>query len=127
MLASCASQKRMSLLSTGPWQEVNTTATVEGEWQGKKLSSPVTMHAVRDSVVEVSVRPFLGIEAAKMIATPEGWVIRVVTESADHHGDYQRATELLGELVTWRRLQEFASGENKFTKVKVTYKKIVKK
>lgn len=127
ILVGCASRKATpTKLATGDWKVAQTSATVEGRWDGKHISSPVRIVAYRDSLVTVSVRPVLGIEAATIRATINGWILHVKVGNRYESGTYADVSRLIGEEVTWPKIQELASGYNPFKAIQVRYQKVDK-
>lgn len=116
VLAGCGTKKKVSPIipqeSTPTWHTCvirNAQGTVE--MGDNKLSANITMQAVRDSLVVISVMPMLGIEMMRIEATPSE-----VTCIDKLHGQYAVATyDLFNQHITpkltWETLQQICSAE----------------
>lgn len=120
-LAGCGTKKKVSPIipqeSTPTWHTCvirNAQGTVEigkKDTEKTKLSANITMQAVRDSLVVISVMPMLGIEMMRIEATPSE-----VTCIDKLHGQYAVATyDLFNQYITpkltWETLQQICSAE----------------
>ena len=128
MLTGCGTKKKVSPIfpqeSVPTWHTClirNAQATVE--MGNNKLSANITMQAVRDSLVVISVMPMMGIEMMRIEATP-----REVICIDKLHGQYAVASyEVFNQHITpkltWKILQEICSAElpNGETKARLHY------
>jgi hypothetical protein len=122
MLAGCGTKKKVSPIipqeSVPTWHTClirNAQATIEmdqGSRTGSmKVSAKVTMQAVRDSLVVISIIPMLGIEMMRIEATPTQ-----VTCIDKLHGQYAVASyNLLNQYITpkltWETIQQICAAE----------------
>lgn len=129
-LASCGTSKRMSKREapflSGEWTSVRTSAFVQADYKGQHYEASTTMRGYRDSIAIVSVNLLLGIEAARLEATPTQLTISSKMADINASVSYSQASHLLGEEVTWRKMQELVAGVNLFKAMQVEYRKVDK-
>ena len=123
VFAGCKSKKHVVTETIEPEPEVIIpeepawhTCLIQGAravvyTEDDKISATITMQTVRDSMLTISVMPMLGIEMARLEATPMELI------AFDKiHGRYAEATfaELNRKLVpslNWDELQQICTGE----------------
>lgn len=120
LLSSCGAKKKaaesVQTIKEEPAQPTWHTCLIQGAratvtTDEDKISASITMQTVRDSMIVISIMPMLGIEMARLEATPTGMI------AIDKmHGRYAKATfaELNRKLtpnLNWDILQQIASAE----------------
>ena len=121
VLAGCGAKKQAvsdqpSEVSQEPEEPAWHTCLIQGAravvyTETDKISAAVTMQTVRDSMIVITVMPMLGIEMARLEATP-----MELTAIAKIHGQYAELTyaELNRKLtpsLNWDVLQQISTGE----------------
>lgn len=113
-------------LATGRWDVARSRAEIAVDWQGTHYEATVSMVGYRDSLVVVSYAPIFGIEAARLEANEKSLHGTIRIPKKDIKKSYLDASVMLGEKVTWKKMQEFVSGYNPFKKVNVNYLQVNK-
>lgn len=121
VLAGCGAKKQAvsdqpSEVSQEPEEPAWHTCLIQGAravvyTETDKISAAVTMQTVRDSMIVITVMPMLGIEMARLEATP-----MELTAIDKIHGQYAELTyaELNRKLtpsLNWDVLQQISTGE----------------
>ena len=76
-----------------------------------KIAANVTMQTVRDSMLVISVMPMLGIEMARLEATPEELIAIDKVHNVYATATYKELNKKLTPKITWKQLQQLASAE----------------
>lgn len=128
MLAGCGTKKKVSPIipqeSVHRWHTClirNAQATVE--MGNNKLSASITMQAVRDSLVVISVMPMMGIEMMRIEATPKEVICIDKLHGQYAVASYEVFNQHITPKLTWKILQEICSAElpNGETKARLHY------
>lgn len=88
-------------------QGAKATVTTPDE----KVSATVTMQAVHDSLIIVSIMPALGIEMARIEATPDEVLAFDKFHSKYAQATYEELNHRLIPPITWKQLQQICSAE----------------
>lgn len=76
-----------------------------------KVNATVTMQTVRDSMIIIHVMPMLGIEMARLEATPEELIAIDKVHNVYATATYKELNKKLTPKITWKQLQQLASAE----------------
>ena len=111
LLCGCASQK-ISKRSETQWHTMQAKNVRTTLWVDQKTYTVnCTYQAVRDSMIVVSVRPLLGIEVARIEATPKQVVVIDKVHAEYTPVNYKTLNLVVKPHVTYKTLQEFVSGK----------------
>ena len=111
LLCGCASQK-ISKRSETQWHTMQAKNVRTTLWVDQKTYTVnCTYQAVRDSMIVVSVRPLLGIEVARIEATPKQIVVIDKVHAEYTPVNYKTLNLVVKPHVTYKTLQEFVSGK----------------
>jgi len=117
-LAACGTQK-VAVESPKPKIEKKSTwktcvirdAKAVVNTSGQRLSATVTMQTVRDSLLIINIMPKLGIELARLEATPT----EVMAFDKFHNRyvatTYKELNSRLKPKISWKQLQQICSAE----------------
>lgn len=88
-------------------QGAKATVTTSSE----KINATVTMQTVRDSMIIIHVMPMLGIEMARLEATPEQMTAIDKVHNVYATATYKELNKQLTPKITWKQLQQLSSAE----------------
>ncbi|MCL2597834.1 MAG: DUF4292 domain-containing protein [Paludibacter sp.] len=77
----------------------------------KELSSSATCKIYRDSVIQLSIQPFMGIEMAKIELTPEALYVFEKLNNKYYHLVYEQLTEYTGVPLSFYDFQALLSNQ----------------
>ncbi len=77
----------------------------------QKLSATVTMQTVHDSLIIISIMPALGIEMARLEATPKELVVFEKIHNIYALTTYAELNKKLTPSLSWKTLQQLCSAE----------------
>lgn len=116
MLASCGAKKNLATNTPEVQEPTWHTCLIQNaravvQTNSDKISASVTMQTVRDSMLIISVMPILGLELARVEATPtefiavnkmDGWYVK---------GTYAEVNRKVRPALNWDTLQQLCSAE----------------
>ncbi|MBO7408716.1 MAG: DUF4292 domain-containing protein [Paludibacteraceae bacterium] len=113
LFSGCASQqvgkKAETQWHTMQAKNVRTTLWVDQ----KTYTVNCTYQAVRDSMIVISVRPLLGIEVARVEATPKKIVVIDKVHGEYTPAQYKTLNLVVRPKIKFKDLQDFISGKGK--------------
>ncbi|MBT3242687.1 MAG: DUF4292 domain-containing protein [Bacteroidetes bacterium] len=87
------------------YTSIEIKASTKTDALGKKYSFNITYRNRRDSIIWISARVMLGIEAARIICTPDSvWMISRLAR-IEEKGDWSTMTDLVGYPLDFNTLQ----------------------
>ncbi|MBR6117477.1 MAG: DUF4292 domain-containing protein [Paludibacteraceae bacterium] len=119
VLAGCSTQKKTV---SGQWSKIKETkptwhtCVISGAkavvtTSGDRTSAAVTMQVVHDSLIIVSIMPTLGIEMARLEATPTEIVAFDKVYNRYAVTTYEELNQRLTPKLTWQQLEQICSAE----------------
>lgn len=124
-LAGCGVSRKVQL-ATGDWKNTRSKAQVEAAFNGQSYSAVINMTGIRDTLMVFSYAPFLGIEAARIEATPSTLRAFVKLNKVCYETTYPEISQILAQQITWQTMEELASGKNSIRFLKVNYLSVEK-
>lgn len=94
-----------------PHTALTQGARVNVVWNEKQMSATCTVMAVRDSMIAISVRAWLGIEVVRIEVTPEELVVFDKLNHQYSHGRWDKYGQLTEPEIKYQDLEALAFGE----------------
>lgn len=127
MLVGCAVKKDVTAngeKANGEWAKV-TKVTKKNHWhtcviqgakatvttKSDKITASVTMQAVHDSLIIISVMPALGIEMVRLEATPDELLAFDKVHNRYAKTTFKELNKRLKPKLTWKQLEQICSAE----------------
>lgn len=113
MLNGCASQKT-SKKGEAQWHTMHAKNVRTTLWVDQKTYTVnCTYQAVKDSIIVISVRPLLGIEIARVEATPKKVVVIDKVHGEYTPAQYKTLNLVVRPRIKFKNLQDFITGKGK--------------